>query len=238
MTLKSHSWEHPLLSLAHEAWHSASTPPVLPIQNEAELVRAYDHCEGLTAIHSRSFHMASRLLPADKQRAVRALYAFCRVTDDLVDEVPIDGRRDVDAVRTALDDWRRRALSPDAQIDDPVVAAWTDTRARYHIPQRYAEQLIAGVAHDLDRYRYDTFEELSAYCYGVASTVGLMSMCIIGFQGQQAIPYAVKLGVALQMTNILRDVAEDLEIWPSLSASRGTGTVWSQRRRYCCGKGR
>ena len=209
MTLKSHSWEHPLLSLAHEAWHSASTPPNLPIQSEAELVQAYKHCEALTSVHSRSFHMASHLLPPDKRRAARALYAFCRVTDDIVDEIPISDTKDVDAVRSSLEDWRRRALSPNTQIDDPVIAAWTDARARYHIPPRYAEQLIAGVAHDLVHRRYQTFEELSAYCYGVASTVGLMSMCIIGFAGQQAIPYAVKLGVALQMTNILRDVGED-----------------------------
>ncbi|MCB0113095.1 MAG: squalene/phytoene synthase family protein [Caldilineaceae bacterium] len=209
MTLKSHSWEHPLLSLAHEAWHSASTPPVLPIQSAAELEQAYAHCDSLTSVHSRSFHMASHLLPPTKRRAARALYAFCRVTDDIVDEIPIHTVQDVDAVRTSLDEWRRRALSANADISDPVIAAWTDTRARYHIPQRYAEQLIAGVAQDLAHRRYQTFEELSAYCYGVASTVGLMSMCIIGFAGPQAIPYAVKLGVALQMTNILRDVGED-----------------------------
>lgn len=209
MTLKSHSWEHSLLSLAHEAWHSASTPPVLPVQNEAELARAYDHCEALTSVHSRSFHLASHLLPPAKRRAARALYAFCRVTDDLVDEIPAAARQDLGAVRTSLEEWRKRALSPNAYIEDPVIAAWTDTRIRYHIPQRYAEQLVAGVAYDLAHYRYQTFEELSAYCYGVASTVGLMSMCIIGFEGQQAIAYAVKLGVALQMTNILRDVGED-----------------------------
>lgn len=209
MTLKIHAWEHSLLSLAHEAWHSTSTPPILPIQTAAELAQAYEKCESLTAVHSRSFHMASRLLPPEKRRAARALYAFCRVTDDLVDERSGTGAEDRSLARTALEEWRRLSLSPHSHVKDPVVVAWTDTRARYHIPQTYAEQLISGVAQDLHCSRYQTFEDLSAYCYGVASTVGLMSMCIIGFDGRSAIPYAVKLGVALQLTNILRDVGED-----------------------------
>ena len=80
---------------------------------------------------------------------------------------------------------------------------------RYHIPLRYAEQLIDGVGRDLQQQRYSTFEDVARYAYGVASTVGLMSMHITGFAGEQAIPYAVKLGIALQITNILRDVGED-----------------------------
>jgi phytoene synthase len=92
---------------------------------------------------------------------------------------------------------------------DLVAAAWADTLARYHIPRHYALQLIDGVARDLFQARYQTFDELATYCYGVASTVGLMSMYIVGFQSNEAVPYAIKLGVALQMTNILRDVGED-----------------------------
>jgi 15-cis-phytoene synthase len=77
------------------------------------------------------------------------------------------------------------------------------------VPARYVEQLLDGVGRDLAQQRYQTFDELAGYAYGVASTVGLMSMHIIGYAGPQAIPYAVKLGVALQLTNILRDVGED-----------------------------
>ena len=79
----------------------------------------------------------------------------------------------------------------------------------FPIPRGYAEQLIAGVAHDRTHSRYQTFAELTEYCYGVASTVGLMAMHIIGFQGHDALAYAVKLGIALQLTNILRDIGED-----------------------------
>jgi phytoene synthase len=93
--------------------------------------------------------------------------------------------------------------------DDLVATAWADTRVRFQIPLPYAEQLVDGVARDMYQTRYATFSELATYAYGVASTVGLMSMHIIGFAGAVAIPYAIKLGVALQLTNILRDVAED-----------------------------
>ncbi|MEM8861839.1 MAG: squalene/phytoene synthase family protein, partial [Chloroflexota bacterium] len=81
--------------------------------------------------------------------------------------------------------------------------------ARFNIPLRFAEQLIDGVLQDMNINRYYSFDELASYSYGVASTVGLMSMHITGFSGQEAIPYAIRLGVALQLTNILRDVGED-----------------------------
>jgi phytoene synthase len=146
--------------------------------------------------------LASRLLPAEKRRAVRALYAFCRVTDDIVDNNP-------ETAVTELQQWRTYAFSHEPPVDNPVSVAWAETRARCYIPVRYAEQLVEGVARDLIQTRYDTFADLATYCYGVASTVGLMSMYIIGFSGPEAVPYAIKLGLALQMTNILRDVAED-----------------------------
>jgi phytoene synthase len=108
-----------------------------------------------------------------------------------------------------LAEWQRHTLAPTRPINDLIAVAWADTRSRYQIPLRYAEQLIDGVARDLHQTRYQTFADLAPYAYGVASTVGLMSMHIIGFAGPEAIPYAVKLGVALQLTNILRDVGED-----------------------------
>lgn len=209
MAVTIHPWEHSLLSLAHEAWHSTSTVPVVSIQDQAFLSQAYADCEALTSVHSRSFHLASALLPRQKRKAVRALYAFCRTTDDVVDEKPSGTAEERSVVIDALDNWRQRSLFAPPRANDSVVLAWADARSRYQIPQRYAEQLIEGVAQDIDKKRYATFAELTAYCYGVASTVGLMSMYIIGFAGPEAISYAVKLGVALQLTNILRDVRED-----------------------------
>ena len=102
---------------------------------------------------------------------------------------------------------------PRIDCDDLVALAWADTRLRYGVPCGYCEQLIDGVAHDLHRQSYDTFDDLAAYAYGVASTVGLMMLRIIGtapgFNEEDALPYAIKMGLALQITNILRDVGED-----------------------------
>lgn len=201
MQLQTHAWERTLLSLAHEARFTESVPFHRSIDSST-LAHAYAYCESVTASHSRSFHLASGLLPLEKRRAARALYAFCRITDDIIDGGGDDREEQ-------LDIWCQHVLTNDPPSDDPVALAWTDARQRYAVPVRYAEQLIEGVMRDLTQNRYDTFEELTAYCYGVASTVGLMSMHIIGYSGKEALPYAIKLGVALQLTNILRDVGDD-----------------------------
>ncbi|HEV8191329.1 MAG TPA: squalene/phytoene synthase family protein [Ktedonobacterales bacterium] len=164
---------------------------------------AYKYCDRLIRSNSRTFYVASSLLPRHKRSAVRALYAFCRATDDLIDQMP--SRDDVAAL---LENWQVR-LGGYPNAYDPVPLAWTDTKARYQIPQGYEAQLIEGIARDLKQHRYATFAELAEYCYGVASTVGLMVMHIINFQGEAALRYAVKLGIALQLTNILRDVGTD-----------------------------
>ena len=196
------SWEIALLSLAEETWRSVIPQAPKRVINKSLLNCAYAHCDSVTAIHSRSFYLASRLLPAGKRRAIRALYAFCRVRDDVVDCSEGDVERTLAA-------WRERASSPSHWKSDPAAIAWADTRRRYGIPLRYAEQLIEGVARDLHPTRYDTFADLAAHAYGVAATVALMSMHIIGFSGPEAVPYAIKMGVALRLTDILRDVGED-----------------------------
>lgn len=204
MTMQTRTWEGALLALAHEGWRTTTTA-VVPnrVADEETLTAAYAYCAEVTAQHSRSFHLASSLLPLDKQRAVRALYAFCRITDDIVD------CQDGADVAEQLQIWRHHALSNHPPQNDLAAIAWADARQRYHIPIRYAEQLVEGVSRDLRQTRYDSFNELATYCYSVASTVGLMSMHITGFSGPEAVPYAVRLGLALQLTNILRDVGED-----------------------------
>lgn len=201
MVIHSDTWEHSLLDLASEALE-APIHLVRPLQNQALLSKAYAACEAITAQHSRSFYLATSLLPPRKQQATRALYAFCRVTDDIVDQPQSN-------VTQALEEWRQQAFSHHPSRHDLVAVAWADARSRFRIPVRYAEQLVDGVARDLTQTRYETFDDLATYCYGVAATVGLMSMHITGFASQEALPYAIKLGLALQLTNILRDVAED-----------------------------
>lgn len=199
------NWENQLLALAGNIPHPRTQPFFSYWAGDASLRKAYREAEKITAQHSKSFYFASGLLPEEKRSAVRALYAFCRTVDDIVDE-SLDAEQDAQ-----LDYWRSMVETASFADHDLVAAAWADTLARYHIPRHYALQLIDGVARDTFQSRYQTFEELATYCYGVASTVGLMSMCIVGFHDSNAVPYAIKLGVALQMTNILRDVGEDYQ---------------------------
>jgi len=196
-------WENQLLALAGNAPHPSTHPFFSYWAGDAALQKAYKHAETVTAEHSKSFHFASGLLPEERRSAVRALYAFCRTVDDIVDESADD------KCESRLDYWREMVEHGSFHHNDLIAVAWADTLARYHIPRHYALQLIDGVTRDLFQVRYQTFDELATYCYGVASTVGLMSMYIVGFKTNDAVPYAIKLGVALQMTNILRDVGED-----------------------------
>lgn len=205
MSVGSASWEHRLLNWAYEG--IASPPSAGCVETtEQHRDKAYATCAEITQRHSRTFYLASGLLPPDKRKSVRALYAFCRTSDDIVDHAVEPGDISREA---ALDLWRQRVLGACEDPDDLLVLAWADTQATYSIPSLYAEQLIDGVERDLRQTRYSTFEDLTAYCYGVASTVGLMAMHIVGFSSPEALPYAVKLGVALQLTNILRDIGED-----------------------------
>lgn len=173
-----------------------------PHPTPLSLDAAYEVCRRITASHSRSFYLTSGLLPADTRRAVRAFYAFCRCSDDMVDEAHVDHGY-------SLDGWAAAARATTPPDDDPVLLAWADARQRYAIPQSYVEDLMEGVRMDLTISRYATFEDLWLYCYRVAATVGLVCMHITGFTSEAAVPYAIKAGVALQLTNILRDVGED-----------------------------
>ncbi len=198
------NWENQLLDLAGQIQYPSNSPFFSYWAGDDSLRAAYQYAGVLTSKHSKSFHLASGLLPIEKRSAVRALYAFCRTVDDIVDEVELKKDRDLE-----LDYWRNIVQSASSLTDDLVASAWADTLTRYHIPRHLALQLIDGVARDLSQSRYQTFDDLATYCYGVASTVGLMSMYIVGFKSHEAVPFAIKLGVALQMTNILRDVGED-----------------------------
>jgi 15-cis-phytoene synthase len=205
MSADTHPWEKRLLALAYAAL-AAETSEFVQTEDSAALSHAYQHCDDITRVNSRTFYLASKLLPIEKRCAARALYAFSRITDDIVDR---NKDKPVDDILHELNHWNKIALENHPESNDPVPLAWADSRQRFNIPLAYAEQLIHGITRDLMQTRYDTFADLATYCYGVACTVGLMSMHITGFSGPEAIPYAIRLGVALQMTNILRDIGED-----------------------------
>ena len=204
MYLLSTSWERDLLVAAYEGIRDIPNEHVKQPTPPRVLTDAYEACRTITAKHSKSFYIASGLLPRSSKSGVRALYAFCRTTDDMVDFPSPD-------IKTQLEHWRNNAVSFNYNGSNEILLAWEDARKRFNIPDVYVHQLIDGVSKDLEKDRYANFDELAHYSYGVASTVGLMSMCIVGYRSEDAVPYAVKLGVALQLTNILRDVAEDWE---------------------------
>ncbi|MBN1440447.1 MAG: squalene/phytoene synthase family protein [Anaerolineales bacterium] len=168
---------------------------------------AHRQAERVIREHSRTFYLATGFLAGRARRAVRSLYGFCRATDDLVDR----GNATVEDVER----WRAQVALPPERQTDPVLISWAATREEFGLDRRYEQELIDGVRMDITKRRYATWEELQRYCYLVASTVGLLSIPVLGLapgaDPQRAAFYAVRLGIALQLTNILRDVAEDLE---------------------------
>jgi phytoene synthase len=179
---------------------------------------AYEYCRQVTQRASKTFYWGSVFLPPAKRRAIWAVYAFCRKVDDAVDEA-LDGNGPHQghlpgsySPQKVLDDWRAwlSALYQGKCInDDPVLCAWQHMLEQYDVPLQPALDLLDGVEMDFTRNRYQSFDELYLYCYRVAGTVGLLTAPIFGYQDEQALPYAVDLGVALQLTNILRDIGED-----------------------------
>lgn len=168
---------------------------------------AFRLCDQITRQHSKSFFFSTAFLPPVKRRAIRAFYAFCRRTDDIVDVTTHQSAE-------TLAHWRDAARRPAHEQRDPVLAAWSHVRDAFDVPQQYIDELIDGCEMDLTINRYATWESLRRYCYCVASTVGLVSMHIIGLRSgaarECAFALAEDLGVALQLTNILRDVGEDM----------------------------
>jgi len=187
-------------------------------QNSTEVKRAYAYCESVTRRHAKSFYFAAKFLPKPKQKAVYPIYAFCRRVDDEIDEIG-DGNES-DAMR-AVEKWKQKLEEVfegkrqktkgknENENQSSVFIAWEDLLKIYKIPQNLPLELIQGVLMDTHTKRYETFEELYVYCYRVASTVGLMSSEILVYSDKIALRYAEALGIAMQLTNILRDVKED-----------------------------
>ena len=173
------------------------------------LERSYAAAEALTAAWARSFHFASRFLPAAKRRAVCALYAYCRHADNLVDDRGDRPAAEVRAELTALA-GEVRAMHAGTPPADPRWLALHDTLQRYPVPLDPLLELLDGVAKDLDPVAMPDFPALEQYCRQVAGGVGLLVAPILGARpGEEAA--GLQLGLAMQLTNILRDVREDLD---------------------------
>ena len=175
-------------------------------------------CQCIVRQHARTFHLASIFLPRRKRRAAFALYAFCRVADDIVDRA--DRARcggleaDPEVIAALADHERKLSATLAGQPDDPVFSELHRAMSAFDVPAAVLTELLDGVAMDLKPVRYETWPELAAYCEGVAASVGEMCTWVFGVQGDAqvravALRYARTLGLAMQLTNILRDVGED-----------------------------
>ncbi len=154
-----------------------------------------------------NFYYSFSILPKHQRKAISILYAFCRITDDIVDE-----GEDREEKTATLKRWAHELeLGLRNESRFPLLNQLNAIAQRFHIPVEHFFALIDGMQMDLDKQRYETFDELYEYCYKVASTVGLMCSEIFGYKNERTKQYAIKLGIALQLTNILRDVRHDAE---------------------------
>jgi len=180
------------------------------------LSTAYSVCRRIARSSAKNFYYGFMLLPSRKRNALSAVYAFMRHADDLSDDPGMAPSERRTKLNDFIDSYHRAAASE--RTDDPVFLALKDSQQRYNIPMELLDQLVAGTEMDVregspqggaPQVVYGTFEELYGYCYHVASVVGLVCIRIFGYRTPEAEKYAEQLGIAFQLTNILRDVKED-----------------------------
>ena len=163
------------------------------------------YCESKAAKSGSSFYYSFRLLPPERRRAITALYAFCREVDDVVDEV-----HDPGVARAKLAWWRTEVAAVyEGAPQHPVAQALVPVVRAYRLPREHFDAVIDGMAMDLAQQRYADFADLERYCHRVAGVVGLMSAEIFGYEEASTAGFARDLGIAFQLTNIVRDVGED-----------------------------
>ena len=174
---------------------------------DTEIEQAYQHCQHVAKEQARNFYYAFVTLPLKKRRAIYAAYAFCRLCDDIADaDLPLEAKVDELAyLQQQLEQSFRN------EPNGPVFTALRDASDTFAIPMDYFLEVMRGARMDLTYSRYQTFDELKSYCYGVASAVGLICIQVFGYKDPSARDYAVDLGLAMQLTNILRDVKEDAQ---------------------------
>jgi phytoene synthase len=184
-----------------------STPKSTPMSMliRSRLAAAYQHCAEVARRSDSNFHAAFWLFPRDQRRGLHAVYAFCRLADDIADAPGVEGDR-----ARLLASWRE--LLDDAYVEKsnhPVGIALGDTVHRFKLRKSWFEELLTGIESDLHRIRFERFEDLEDYCYRVASTVGSMVLGLRGVRGESIEDYVRHLGIGVQLTNVLRDVRKD-----------------------------
>ncbi|MBP7216003.1 MAG: phytoene/squalene synthase family protein [Candidatus Omnitrophica bacterium] len=167
----------------------------------------FREAEAITQRYATTFYAASKLLPRQKRFAAYAIYAICRLSDESVDAVcNSSAQGSLFCIKENIE-----AAYTDTHTDNCLLAAFKSTIKHYAIPKAYFDELLAGMQMDLEKNRYYTYNELSKYCYHVAGVVGLLMVKILGSTHTVTHRYAINLGMAMQLTNILRDIKEDFQ---------------------------
>ncbi len=169
------------------------------------MLAGFKKAKKITKKFAKTFYLASHFLPKDKRYASYAVYAICRLSDESVDDLPVSEQ--ISSLKE-LEQKIATAYSED-KINEYLLVAFRQTIKDYKIPKEYFDELIKGMQMDLEIKRYPDFPSLFEYCYRVAGVVGLIMLKILGPRDKAAEDHAVKLGVAMQLTNILRDIKED-----------------------------
>jgi phytoene synthase len=174
----------------------------------ADLLADYRYCEAIQRRFGKSYYFATRFFPAPLRPHVHALYAFVRLPDQWVDE-PV--HRNVAELSRHIDQYEEMLLRAIAgeSVQNPVLRAFAHTVYQFAIPQSYLHDFLNAMRQDLVKTRYRTYAELREYMWGSAAVVGIMMLCLFRCHRETLIPYAVRMGEAMQMTNFLRDVGED-----------------------------
>lgn len=169
-----------------------------------KLKAGFKKAQGITKKHAKTFYFASRFLPKEKRLASFAVYAVCRISDDAVDIEKESKISALENIKYAID-----AAYGNQELNDEIIIAFRYIIKKYNIPKIYFEELLSGMRMDLEKARYTNFQELRDYCYKVAGVVGLIMLKIFDYDNESALDFAADLGIAMQLTNILRDIKED-----------------------------
>ncbi len=175
--------------------------------DKKKLAAGYAQAAAITKRHAKTFYFASLFMPREKRRAAYSIYAVCRLSDDSVD---FPNSSDPAAALAKIEAAIKAAFGQ-GPLDDPLLASFRDTLRQYSLPQEYFRELISGISQDLTKTRYASFAELYPYCYKVAGVIGLIMLRIFDSTLDGAQDQAVALGIAMQLTNIIRDIKEDAQ---------------------------
>lgn len=175
------------------------------IKTKSLITAGFKIARAITKKYAKTFYLSSFFLPKDKRLAAYSIYAICRVSDEAVDNAENLSLNKITKIQAHVE-----SIYNNSGINEPLLLAFKETVDKYNIPKRYFDELIDGMYMDLNKNRYGNFTELYSYCYKVAGVVGLVMLKVFGYNDKDAEIYAIDLGIAMQLTNILRDIKEDL----------------------------